>query len=56
MAQLRQDYEQFLAREAEVLVIAPDTLDNAQEYFKRNRLPYPGLVDDTHTVYDQFDI
>jgi len=29
MAQLRQDYGQFQAREAEMLVIAPDTLDNA---------------------------
>jgi len=56
MAQLRQDYEQFLSREAEVLVIAPDTLDNAQAYFKKNQLPYPGLIDDTQTVYEQFDI
>lgn len=37
-------------------MIAPDTLGNAQDYFRRNQLPFPGLVDDTHTVYDLYDV
>jgi len=53
---LRQDYEQFRARGAEVLAIAPDTLGNAREYFQRHQLPFPGLVDETHTVYDRYDV
>ena len=40
----------------EVLVIAPDTLGNARTYFKDHQLPFPGLVDETHTVYDKFDV
>lgn len=53
---MRQDYEQFQARETEILAIAPDTLGKAQAYFQRNQLPFPGLVDDTHAVYDQYDV
>jgi len=53
---LRQDYEQFQAREAEILTIAPDTLGNARTYYQRNELPFPGLVDETHAVYDQYDV
>ncbi|RME82802.1 MAG: thioredoxin peroxidase [Caldilineae bacterium] len=56
MAQLRQDYEQFRQRNAEVVVIAPDTLGNAQDYFRRHQLPFPGLVDETHAVYDLYDV
>jgi len=53
---LRQGYEQFQRRETEVLAIAPDALSNAREYFQKHALPFPGLVDDTHAVYDQYDV
>jgi len=53
---LRRDYEQFRSRDAEILAIAPDTLGNAREYFQKHALPFPGLVDDTHAVYDQYDV
>jgi len=56
MAQLRQDYEAFRSREAEIVVIAPDTLGNAREYFQKHALPFPGLVDDTHAIYDRYDV
>lgn len=53
---MRQNYEQFRARDAEILAIVPDTLGNARNYFQRHRLPFPGLVDDTHAVYDRYDV
>jgi peroxiredoxin len=53
---LRQDYDQFRARETEILVIAPDTLGNARAYFQRHQLPFPGLVSETLAVYDKYDV
>lgn len=38
------------------MVIAPDTLSNARDYFRKHALPFPGLVDDTHAAYDQYDV
>jgi peroxiredoxin len=56
LAQLRQDYTQFTALDAEVVVIAPDTLNNTQIFFKNNQLPFPGLVDNELRVYQMFDV
>lgn len=56
MAQLRQDYPKFTELNAEVVAIAPDTMDNAQSFFKNNQLPFPGLVDNELAVYEQFDV
>jgi peroxiredoxin Q/BCP len=56
LAQLRQDYKQFKARGVEVLAIVNDRLASAQAYFLRHQLPFPGLADETHAVYDQFDV
>lgn len=53
---MRQDYDQFQQREAEILAIAPDTLGNTRDYFQRHQLPFPGLVDDLHAVYDLYDV
>ena len=53
---MRQDYAQFQALETEILAIAPDTIGNARSYFQRNKLPFPGLVDETHATYDQYDV
>jgi peroxiredoxin len=50
MAQLRQDYEQFLARNAEVVVVGPDSESAFQDYWRKEKLPYVGLADPTHTV------
>jgi len=53
---LRRDYEKFQSRGAEVLAVAHDTLENARAYFQENELPFPGLVDTNHTVFDQYDV
>jgi len=50
MAQLRRDYEQFLAREAEVVVIGPEDRDAFQAYWQKNEMPFVGLADPTHEV------
>jgi peroxiredoxin len=50
MAQLRQDYQEFLARDAEVVVVGPDSESAFRDYWQREELPFVGLADPTHTV------
>jgi peroxiredoxin Q/BCP len=54
MAQLRQDYQEFVKRESEVLVIAPDDARQVAEYWRREALPMPGLADPGHDVANQY--
>ena len=54
MAQLRQDYDAFVERDTEVLVIGPEDAAKFQEYFSENDLPYPGLPDPEHTVLKRY--
>ena len=56
LEQLRQDVDQFTALDSEIVVIAPDTLENAQRYFEQNPIPFTALVDETRMVYQLFDV
>jgi peroxiredoxin Q/BCP len=50
MAQLRQEYDQFVARDVAILVIGPDKATSFAKYFSENRLPFKGLPDPKHSV------
>jgi peroxiredoxin Q/BCP len=50
MAQLRQDYQQFVERNAEIVVVGPDDQGAFQTYFSENELPFTGIPDPEHTV------
>jgi len=54
LAQLRQDYAEFVAREAEVVVVGPDTAGAFQTYFTEHDLPFTGLPDPKHTVLKRY--
>ena len=55
MAQLRQDYQQFIDREAEILVVCPENQEAVSRYWQKESLPFVGLADPAHTVADQYD-
>jgi peroxiredoxin len=38
------------------MTIAPDTLENARHYFRKEDFPFLGLVDETHAVFDLYDV
>ena len=42
---MRDGYDEFTARNAEVLAIGPDTLERFVTYWEENKLPFPGLPD-----------
>ncbi len=50
MAQLRQDYAQFVARNIEVVVVGPENAQAFADYFAKESLPFIGLPDPTAGV------
>jgi len=42
---LRDGYDEFTQRKAEILAIGPDPLEKFVEYWQENDLPFPGLPD-----------
>ena len=50
MAQLRQDYDEFVNRETAVVVAGPDSIQKFQNYFTDHNLPFIGLPDPKHSV------
>ncbi len=53
---MRDRYSEFTERGAEVVAIAPDTLDAARSYFEREDIPFPCLPDPDREVYRQYDV
>jgi peroxiredoxin len=50
MAQLRQDYRQFVARDTKVVVVGPEDARAFAAYWQKESLPFIGLPDPTHSV------
>jgi len=54
MAQLRQEYDLFLAEEAEVIAVGPENSKAFKKYFSENELPFVGIPDPKHTVLKRY--
>jgi peroxiredoxin Q/BCP len=50
MAQLRQEYQEFVDRQAVMLVLGPENADAFEKYFRENDLPFVGLPDPKASV------
>ena len=50
MAQLRQDYQEFVKRQAQVIVVGPDDVKAFQDYWHQHDLPFIGLPDPNASV------
>jgi len=50
MAQLRQDYNQFVKRDAEVIAIGPEGAASFTQWWREHDMPFIGLPDPEHTV------
>ena len=50
MAQLRQDYSEFIQRQAQVLVIGPEDARAFAAYWRQHALPFIGLPDPKASV------
>jgi peroxiredoxin len=50
MAQLRQDYPEFVKRQAQVIVVGPDPARAFEAYWRTHDLPFIGLPDPMASV------
>ncbi len=50
MAQLRQGYQDFVARGAQIIVVGPEDAAAFRAVWERERLPFIGLPDPRHSV------
>jgi peroxiredoxin Q/BCP len=50
MAQLRQDYSQFVERGAEIIAVGPERQGRFARYWVEHEMPFVGIPDHKHTV------
>jgi peroxiredoxin Q/BCP len=50
MAQLRQDYQKFVERQTEIIVVGPENAQAFAAYWQKHNLPFIGLPDPTSSV------
>jgi peroxiredoxin Q/BCP len=50
LARLRDGYDEYRARNAEILAIGPDSPEKFVSYWQENKLPFPGLPDPNKQV------
>ena len=55
MAQLRQDYDEFIDRNTEVIAVGPDSEDAFQKFWDDHDMPFIGLADPNHRVARQYE-
>ncbi len=51
---MRQEYQKFVERDAEVLAVGPDDAEAFRDYWAKNDIPFPGLADPEHKVADAY--
>jgi peroxiredoxin len=54
MAQLRQDYEQFVSQDTEIVVVGPEGAEQFETYWEDHALPFIGLPNPDHSVLKRF--
>jgi peroxiredoxin len=54
MAQLRQDYQEFVKRQAQVIVLGPESVKAFADYWQQHDLPFIGLPDPKASVLKQY--
>ena len=54
MAQLRQDYQEFIKRDAEVIAVGPEDAKTFAHWWHEHEMPFIGLPDPDHTVSKRF--
>ena len=55
MAQLRQRYNEFARRGAEIIVVGPEDRETFVQHWRRERFPFIGVPDPDHEVANLYD-
>lgn len=54
MAQLRQDYQKFVDRHAEVIAVGPEDTKTFSDYWHSKQMPFVGIADPRHIIAKLF--
>jgi peroxiredoxin len=54
MAQLRQDYQEFIKRQTQIIVVGPEDAKAFKSYWREHDLPFIGLPDPKASVLRLF--
>jgi peroxiredoxin len=54
MAQLRQDYQEFIIQNTEIIVVGPENANAFRNYWTQNNLTFIGLPDPSASVLKSF--
>ena len=50
MAQLRQNYQKFIDRKAEVIAVGPEDAKAFADFWRSHKMPFPGIPDPKHKI------
>ena len=51
---MRQSHDEFVKRDAEILVVGPDPQFAFKMFWAKEKMPFPGLSDSNHEVADLY--
>jgi peroxiredoxin len=54
MAQLRQDYDKFIDRQAEIIAVGPEDARTFADYWHKEEMPFTGIPDHKHVIADLY--
>ena len=54
MAQLHQDYQQFVDRDTEIIAIGPENDKAFKEWWDENQMPFTGIADPEHIIANMY--
>jgi peroxiredoxin len=54
MAQLRQDYQEFVSRNTEIIAIGPETAKAFADWWHEHKMPFIGIADPEHTIANMY--
>ena len=54
MAQLRQDYQKFVDRHAEVIAVGPEDAKTFSDFWHSEKMPFVGIPDPRHIIAKLF--
>ena len=50
MAQLRQDYQQFVERDSEIIAVGPEDAASFRKWWHNHKMPFIGIPDPNHII------
>jgi len=54
MAQLHQDYQQFVDRDTEIIAIGPENDKAFKEWWDEHQMPFTGIADPEHIITNMY--